>query len=217
MATATTRDAEGLTTAKAELSGAAGIASWPAGAAPGNAVSIAEAIRYISDALAGTVGLASFPAAAAPANDVSLAEVIRQIYDQTGMGSVLVVEKTINQAAIVAAGVALTGASSGGALVLEDVIIQEAGAVDSTGHAAVVELYSDNVAGNGSFATFAQAKLPANGGCDFANATTKRKFVLESTKAVSVKATTEDVTSAGTITFYLIFRRAAAAATVAAA
>jgi len=66
-----------VTTLKNVLYDTTGIASWAAGAAPANGVSLAEAIRYIADALAGTVGLAAFPAAAVAANDVSLAEVLR--------------------------------------------------------------------------------------------------------------------------------------------
>ncbi|MFA5731859.1 MAG: hypothetical protein WC934_07630 [Acidithiobacillus sp.] len=81
------------------LSGTTGIASFPAGAASANNVSLAEVIRYIQeniingagtvlptaqslyDILAGAKGIAAFPASAAPANDVSMAEVLRDIWD----------------------------------------------------------------------------------------------------------------------------------------
>ena len=83
------------------LYGANGVASFPAAAAAGNAVSLAEVIRYISDniingtgtaldtntslygVLAGATGIPTFPAAALPANNVSIAEVLREAYDQS--------------------------------------------------------------------------------------------------------------------------------------
>lgn len=71
----------------AELSGAAGIATWPAAAAAGNAVSIAEVLRYIEDALVGTNGVVTWPAAAAPGNGVSLAEAIRYVVE-TQVGTI---------------------------------------------------------------------------------------------------------------------------------
>jgi len=79
------------------LAGTAGIASFPAGAAAANAVSMAEVLRYtqenvingtgtalptnqsLYDVLAGANGIATFPAAAAAANGVSMAEVSRYI------------------------------------------------------------------------------------------------------------------------------------------
>ena len=90
----------------AQLSGAAGIATFPAGVAAANAVSIAEVLRYLQEnvivgtgtvmpansslygVLAGATGVPTFPAAAAPGNGVALAEVIRAIYDrQLGDGT----------------------------------------------------------------------------------------------------------------------------------
>lgn len=66
-----------VTTLKNVLYDTTGIASWAAGAAPANGVSIAEALRFIYDGLMGATGLAAFPAAAVAANDVSMAEVLR--------------------------------------------------------------------------------------------------------------------------------------------
>lgn len=92
--------AASLATLQAEVSGAAGLASFPAGTAAANAVSLAEVLRYAQEniilgagtalpsgtslygVLAGATGIPTFPAAAAPANDVSIAEVLREIYDQ---------------------------------------------------------------------------------------------------------------------------------------
>lgn len=79
-----------LATLQAEVSGAAGLVSFPTGAAAGNGVSLAEVLRYTQELLdtvqaqlSGAAGIASFPAAAAAANAVSLAEVIRYIQDNT--------------------------------------------------------------------------------------------------------------------------------------
>lgn len=76
-----------VTTLKNVLYDTTGIASWAAGAAPANGVSLAEAVRYIADALCGTVGLATFPAAAVAANDVSMAEVLRATQEAVTNGS----------------------------------------------------------------------------------------------------------------------------------
>ena len=83
--------ATNLATLQAEVSGAAGIVTWPSPAYPANGVSLAEAIRYIADAQSGTVGLASFPAGAAAANDVSMAEVARYTQENiiNGAGTAL--------------------------------------------------------------------------------------------------------------------------------
>lgn len=75
----TTRAADG-TAIQEILKGAAGIASFPASAAPGNGVSMAEVLRSIWDATQGAAGIATYPAAAAPANAVSLAEVMAACY-----------------------------------------------------------------------------------------------------------------------------------------
>ena len=71
----------------AALYGTDGIVTWPSPAAPGNGVSLAEAVRYIADALLGATGIAAFPAGAAAANDVSLAEVIRYIQENIIRGA----------------------------------------------------------------------------------------------------------------------------------
>lgn len=83
---------------QAELSGTAGIAAFPSGAAAANAVSMAEVLRYVQEnvivgtgtalpgnsslygVLAGATGIPTFPNAAVPANDVSIAEVLRSVW-----------------------------------------------------------------------------------------------------------------------------------------
>jgi len=137
-------------------------------------------------------------------------------YTEAAIGSVFSVKKTVTKAAIVAGGAALTGTSSG-TLLIEDCILQnDTTEIDSAGHAEVIEFYSNNTKGSTSFMTIA-ASVAASEMRDLAKSTTGIKVVLESGKIVSVKATTEDVTSAGTADVYLIFRRLSEGATVAAA
>ena len=83
-----------------QLSGAAGLTTFPAEALAANAVSLAEVLRWIQngvrsgtgtalatnesivDILYAANGIAVFPAAQLPANNVSIAEVLREKYDQ---------------------------------------------------------------------------------------------------------------------------------------
>ena len=83
-----------------QLSGTAGLTTFPAEALAANAVSLAEVLRWIQngvrsgtgtalatneslvDILYAANGIAVFPAAALPANNVSIAEVLREAYDQ---------------------------------------------------------------------------------------------------------------------------------------
>ena len=93
---------------QAEVSGTAGIASFPAGVTAGNNVSIAEVLRYgqeniinggtvlpatqsIYDLIAGANGIATWANGAAPGNGVSLSEGLRYLVDQVirGTGTVL--------------------------------------------------------------------------------------------------------------------------------
>lgn len=197
-------------------SGTAGIPTWPASAAPGNAVSIAEALREIYDNLVGTAGIGTFPAAAAPANSVSLAEVIRQIYDQTGIGSEFWIKKTLASSAIPQASVDVTGVSSGGELSIEDVIVKS----DATGLAGMTnfELETNNAKGLADFFVTAASGLGASKTIDHTNASvTKIRTVLESGAKVVARASAADGTGAGTVDIYVKFRRLAAAATIAAA
>ena len=205
------------------LNGAAGLTTWPASAAPGNAVSIAEALRQVyddvvlaKDALFGTAGIATFPASAAPANAVSMAEVLRQVYDQTGIGSEFWLKKTLVCSAILQAGVDLTGVSAGGELAIEDVVVK----TDATGLAAMTnfELETNNAKGLPDFFVTAASGLGASKTIDLANASvTKIRTVLESGAKVVARASAADGTGAGTIDVYVKFRRLAAAATIAAA
>jgi len=103
---------------QAEVSGTAGLASFPTGAAAANNVSLAEVIRYtqenicragtvlpasqsIYDLIAGANGIATWATAAAPANGVSLSEAIRYIVE-TQLNSLMDIrEKVATKAAAV--------------------------------------------------------------------------------------------------------------------
>lgn len=76
---ATTTGGVSLDNIQDALYGADGITTWPAAAAPGNAVSLAEGLRWLDDAVQGTNGVVTYPTAAAAANGVSIAEVLRYI------------------------------------------------------------------------------------------------------------------------------------------
>lgn len=163
-------------------------------------------------------GITTFPASAAPGNGVNIAAVLGKIYDLVAEGTVFKVKKTILQSDIVAAGIDLTLASTGGELELIAVYTQNgAVAFDSAAHGATAELFTNNVSGSLSFMTAAQALLIANCIVSDKNATSWTGVVLETGKKVSIKATGENFTSAGNADIYLIFRRLAPGATVAAA
>lgn len=67
-----------------QLSGTAGIASFPNAAVPANGVSLAEVIRSIWAGLMGTAagedGITTFPAPSSAANGVSIAELLRYVH-----------------------------------------------------------------------------------------------------------------------------------------
>lgn len=184
--------------------------------AKGNTASVVAYLKGILDLLYGTTGIAAFPSSAAPANGVSLAEVLRQVYDQTGIGSMFWLKKTLVSSAITQAGVDVTGASAGGEIAIEDVILK----TDATGLAAGTDLTlgTDNANGIAVFMTTAIAGLGANKTVDWTNASvSKHRTVLESGKKVVAKMTDADGTGAGTVDVYILCRRLAAAASLAAA
>jgi hypothetical protein len=80
-----TFDPNASTPITTQLSGAAGISSFPSAANPANGVSIAEVIRQLFAALQGTAagenGIGTWPTAAAYGNNVSLAEVLAYVQD----------------------------------------------------------------------------------------------------------------------------------------
>ncbi len=136
----------------------------------------------------------------------------------TGVGTRFWVKKTMTSSAILAsAATAITGASSGGNLKINDVIVKTDG---STGLAAGTnfELKTDNSKGLANFFVTAVSGLGAAKTIDFANASvTKIKTVLESGKVVKVQSTVADCTGAGTVDIWIEFERIDAGATIAAA
>lgn len=135
---------------------------------------------------------------------------------QASAGTDFLLTCVLNQASVVAGGVDVTEASSGGIIYVVDVIVQNGATVfDSGGDAAVFEMYSDNGDGAGSFYVTTEASLAVVGKpLDLSSAaTTGTRVVLETGKKILVKATTEDFTSDGLFTIYIILRRGAAGAT----
>jgi len=205
-----------------DLLNGGGPAAADAAAAPANDVSIYSVIRDIWDAVRNGTG------GSEPGTNKSLADAlgfdgVAAIAASAGMlrtatGTEFLVSKTLVASAIVGAGVDLTAVSTVGNILIEDIIIQNAGTqIDSAANGGVLVIYTDNVAGNGSFITDAEAKLLANVVLSGVTHTTNNKVVLETGKKVMVKATTEDFTSAGNVTFHLICRRLADNATLTAA
>lgn len=140
-----------------QLSEAGGIATFPAGAAAANSVSIAEVLRYCQEnvvvgtgtvlpsntslygVLAGTSGVTTFPAAGLPANGISMAEVLRELYDQMEKG-------------ISSTGVSLTGGDvadvftvAGGHILITALVVEITTAVSA--NAALISFESDPTVG----------------------------------------------------------------------
>jgi hypothetical protein len=135
------------------------------------------------------------------------------------VGTLFVVEKSLTHSDIVSGGVDVTGTSSGGDILIEDVIIANGStAMSSAGGAAVLELYTNNTNGSNTFLSEPESGLIANGTMDLDNATLEGvRTVLESGKKVTAKATGEDFTSGGAVKIYLICSRMTGGATLAAA
>jgi hypothetical protein len=229
----------------ADILAGAGITNFPASAIPGNGVSIAQVVSKIYDLVTAvaieadvntsldtivpatpTAGaLTDILSKAAGGNTFdkatdSLEALADTIAAQaTGIGTIFHVVKSVLQSAIVTGGsVDLTTVSSGGLLEVIGAYVQNGGtAFNSATHTAVLNLISDNARGSGSFYTMAEALGLANAAVGGEDATTWGGVVLETGKKIGVIATGEDFTSGGTIDIYLIFRRLAAGATIAAA
>lgn len=132
-------------------------------------------------------------------------------------GSVLVVQKTLVSSAIVQAGVDITGVSSGGDLIIEDIAFNTDGTGLAAGTNFTVE--SDNANGVAVFFAETVANLGANKTENIASGsvTAIAGVVLETGKKLIAKATVADCTGVGTITLTMKLRRVAAGATIAAA
>jgi hypothetical protein len=133
------------------------------------------------------------------------------------IGTLHVVSKTLTSSNITQAGVDITGVSSGGALMIEDIFMN----TDGTGLATGTNFQIDTDNANGVPTLFAEtvANLGANKteSLTTGSVTAITGGVLETGKKLIAKSTVADCTGAGTITIVIKFRRVAAGATVAAA
>ena len=150
-------------------------------------------------------------------NEFVLTPVEDNISTLETIGTKFIVKKTLTSSAIVTGGVAVTGASSGGELQLEQIILK----TDGTGLAAAtnVNFTTDNAKGVSLLAAEAVANLGANDTviATAASVTPLVPTVLESGTTITAVATGTNATGAGTIDIYLVLTRLAASATVAAA
>lgn len=119
------------------LYGTGGIATFPAAAIPGDAVSLAEVIRQLYAALEGTAasqnGVATWPTAAAYANNVSIAEVLGYVQDgvRRGTGTTLPANTSLadyaeavstTAAAVIANGTATIFTVAGGPIEVQNIM-----------------------------------------------------------------------------------------------
>ena len=138
------------------------------------------------------------------------------IISNTDANELLIIKKTLVSSAVVQAGVDITGVSTTGELELVDVIVK----TDSTGLAAGTnfEILTDNTNGLANAFVETVANLGASKTMDLNGASvTGIKTVLEVGKKFQAKATVADCTGAGTIDIYLVLRRLADDALIAAA
>lgn len=166
----------------------------------------------------GVVGALADSAANAVGTSSTLMSYIKALVagSNTGAGTTFWVQKSLTSSAIVKAGVDITGASSGGDLEIEQIILR----TDGTGLATAtnLEIESDNALGLADVLVEAVANLGANKTVTLDTASiTKVKTILTSTKKLIAKATVDDCTGAGVLHVSIKFRRLAAGATVAAA
>jgi hypothetical protein len=132
-------------------------------------------------------------------------------------GSLLIVTKTLTSSAVVQAGVDITGTSTDGTLIVEDILMS----TDATGLAAGTNFQIDSDNAKGVTTIFAEtvANLGANATETLAtgSVTSVKGVVLESGKKLIAKSTVADCTGAGTITLVILFRRVNGAANITAA
>lgn len=131
-------DDSGVAEVLDQLSGAAGIASFPNAAVPADAVSLAEVLRSTWASLQGTAagenGITTWPAQAAPGDAVSIAEALRYNIDQQnyrmvtrqysfvvdgGVAGSIAMFTVTGAVEVILVGVVTTSLTSGGAATLE--------------------------------------------------------------------------------------------------
>ena len=166
--------------------------------------------------LTNTTGTATLGAILGDFAGTDLVTRLGTLLTATGIGTTFVVKKTLTSSAILQTGVDVTGASSGGALELLNAVLQTGGVGLAGG--MNFQLVNNNANGATLFMAETVTNLGSAATIDLTTASvTKQKFMLESGKKITAKATIADCTGVGTIDIYLTFRRNAAAATVAAA
>ena len=134
----------------------------------------------------------------------------------TAAGTTFWVQKSLTSSAVVQAGVDITGASSGGDLEIEQIIVRTDGTGLATGTNFVVK--SDNALGLANILVEAVANLGANKTVNLGDASvTKVPTILTSTKKLIAASTVADCTGGGVVHLSIKFRRLVAGATVAAA
>ncbi len=207
------------------LYGANGVPSFPAAAVPANNVSLAEVLRDLWDAVRNGTG------GSEPGTNKSLVDAIgfdgaAAVAASAGMlrtmaGTMFVVKKTLTSSAVVQTGVDVTAVSTTGAIAIEAVHLM----TDGTGLAAGTNLTleTNNAKGKAIFLTEGVAQLGANatiisnhGQAGLADAGSFGP-ILETGKKVIAKCTVADCTGAGTVDVYLVCRRLADNAALAAA
>jgi hypothetical protein len=147
-----------------------------------------------------------------PGADIDAAVSTRLAAD--GIGTVFSIVKSVVHSDIVLAGIDLTGVSTGLLELVTAYAQNGAVAMTSATNTAKLELANNNVRGSDLYLTdVAEANLGANTTNPLGNSI----CVLESGKKISALALSENFTSAGTVDIYLVFRRLAAGATIAAA
>ena len=129
-----------------------------------------------------------------------------------------IVKKTLTSSAVVQAGVDVTGLATGGDILIEDVIFQS----NATGLVTGTNFQLKKSGGNGLLTVFEETIANIGGAnksesLGSGSVVAGDAFVLDSGRKLTANSTVADCTGAGTIDIYLVCRRVAAGATLAAA
>jgi len=134
---------------------------------------------------------------------------------RTMQGTTFIIKKALTSSAITTGGVDVTGTSSVGEILIEDFVMQ----CDGTGLAAgtLFTMEVDNAAGSETFCEDSVSTMGSTIVMDKKTADKGRSVVMESGKKVTAKCTSSSCTGAGVVNVYLLCRRLADNATLAAA
>lgn len=192
---------------------------WPTAAVPGNGTSLAAVLRDAWDAVRNGTG------GAEPGTNKSLVDALgfdgaAAVTSTAGMlrtaaGTTFVVKKTLTSSAVLTTGVDVTAVSTGGDVLIDDWYLQ----TDGTGLADGTNftLETNNAKGAAVFCSHGVGSLGAQTLVDKKAASTGKGTALESGKKVIAKCTVANCTGAGTVDVYLVCRRLADGAALAAA